>query len=427
MIRLHKKAKTSNVYLGDNSILPRNAFEWLLLPFIVGLLTLSHLQGFSKIMVVYGFGFAALYALNILYFKKRPNIPPEILLYFLWITWSLTGMINAPDRDMYWQGLTTLLQMAVLIIIIAGITATYRSLSVVLLAILIGGLIVALSGFLSDEFELASEIESKTRATGLTNNANGFAYSLLFVVFSSVYFFRRSSSSIWKIVLLGFFVFAFIGIVYSGSRKGFLGLLFFIALFFIYYKSKYFLHKPLRSFLLFVSLFSIIYGGTNLVMSRTYLGKRMTYAKNEGSPMRVQMYKEGFELIQEYPFAGVGWNNYRVFSSFDKYSHSDYIEVATNTGLVGFILYFSVYLLLWLRIKRLKSRCRQTDSFFISFAKAAILTILMLGFGRPNISSKITWCFLAALVGYSWSIEKFLRLNERREDLAYIHDSFSIQ
>lgn len=422
MIRLFNKVKTNTVCFADNRIVPGNLFEWLLLPFIVGLLTLSHLPGFSKIMVVYGFGFGALYVLNILYFKKRPNIPPEVILYLLWIAWSLTGMINAPDRSVYWQGLTTLLQMAVMIIVIAGITATYRNLNVVLAAILIGGLIVALSGFVSGEFQLASELESKSRATGLTNNANSFAYSLLFIIFSSVYFFRHNRGLLKQFVLAGFFVCAVVGIVYSGSRKGFLGLLFFIALLFFLTKGKYLLRKPLYSFLLFTSLFSVVYAGTNFVLARTYLGKRMTYTASEGAPTRVQMYKEGFELIRQYPLTGVGLNNYRVFSSFGKYSHSDYIEVAANTGLVGCALYFAVYLLLWLRLKRLKSRYGHVElTFFIAFAKASIFTILVLGFGRPNIASKITWCFLAALVGYSWAIEKSLRSIDRGTAKVCLH------
>ena len=43
--------------------------------------------------------------------------------------------------------------------------------------------------------------------------------------------------------------------------------------------------------------------------------------------------------------------------------------------------------------------------YIIGFFKAAIITILLVAFGRPNITSKLTWLFLASAIGFSWSIE----------------------
>jgi O-antigen ligase len=112
-------------------------------------------------------------------------------------------------------------------------------------------------------------------------------------------------------------------------------------------------------------------------------------------------------MIRKHPVLGVGLGQFRTLSSSGLYSHSDYIEVAANTGIIGFALYFSIYVVLWLRLNRIK---RKTDDphllYIIGFFKAAIITILLVAFGRPNITSKLTWIFMAGAIGYSWSIER---------------------
>jgi hypothetical protein len=41
--------------------------------------------------------------------------------------------------------------------------------------------------------------------------------------------------------------------------------------------------------------------------------------------------------------------------------------------------------------------------------KATVITMLLIAVGRPNITSKLTWIFLAGAFGYSWSVERTLK------------------
>ncbi|MEJ2636988.1 MAG: hypothetical protein P8184_17085 [Calditrichia bacterium] len=71
------------------------------------------------------------------------------------------------------------------------------------------------------------------------------------------------------------------------------------------------------------------------------------------------------------------------------------------------MLYFSFYLILWRRLLRLRSKTTDLKLIYeIGFFRAAILTILLLGFTKPNITSKITWIFLAGAAGYTWIMER---------------------
>jgi O-antigen ligase len=144
-------------------------------------------------------------------------------------------------------------------------------------------------------------------------------------------------------------------------------------------------------------------------MSDTYMGERFEHAREHGSETRVQLYKEGIKMIKSNPIVGVGLSNYIKLSSSGLYSHSDYIEVAATTGIVGFILYFSIYIVLWHRLNRIKSMTNDPRILYtIGLLKAAIITILLVATGRPNIASKLTWVFLAGAIGYSWSMERAL-------------------
>ena len=398
---------TVSINVADN-ILPHKFWEWLLLPFIVGLMTISFIEGWSTTMSLYGLVFSFLFLIYFLFPYPRLKIPPEVLIYFTWIIWSLTGMLNVTNTHLYLTQLRTIIQMGVMIFLVAKIVALNRNLSVVMLAITIGGIIVCLSGYYTGELQMSTYIESHTQVAGLTRNPNSFAYQLLFVIFAIFCFWESKSSLRQRIFLSSIIAIAIIGVIYSASRKGFFGILAFMLLWFYFCQGRRFPKKPIRVLIILLILSGLAYFITDYVTSKTYLGIRLnnlwSYRIISGS--RIELYQEGFDIIRKHPTFGIGLDQFRTFSSSGKYSHSDYIEVAANTGIIGFVLYFSIYVVLWLRLNRIK---RMTNDpyflYIIGFFKAAIITILLVAFGRPNITSKLTWLFLASAIGFSWSIE----------------------
>jgi len=190
-----------------------------------------------------------------------------------------------------------------------------------------------------------------------------------------------------------------------------------MSLWFLFYKGK---NKILQRPLLFLTVLLVLpiglYISSDFVLSKTYLGKRLEDRHMEHSAeMRWQMYIDGFNMIKKHPFVGVGLNNYQ-FSATRRgtYSHSDYIEVTANTGIVGFMLHYSIYMFLWLRLNRIKLMTSNSNILYtIGLLKAVIITMFLLATGNPNITFKLTWLFLASAIGYSWSIERALLSNKR--------------
>lgn len=392
--------KLKDIYLSD-------IFKWMLIPFIVGLMTFSHIPNLSKIMVLYGFIYSFLYLLYS--FSLKLKIQNEVIIYFLWILWSLSGFYIAIDQTLYQNMLLRIIQIGTLLFVITNLTAYHRDLSLVLLSISIGGIILALFSYFSGEFRIASEIESNTRAVSFIGNANSFAYHLLFVIFAMFYF-RERRTSFWKSILIILVItLSVIGIIYSGSRKGFFGILIFMSLCFFYSHGKKFFKSPIITLTILLIISGSIYFIMDYVFDNTYLGERFKNIQDHSNETRIQLYLGGFKMINDNMVFGVGLDNYRVLVSSGLYSHSDYIEVLTNTGFIGFILYFSIYLILWLRLNRIRSLTSNLSLLnTIGILKASIITILIMALGRPNITSKLTWIYLATVIGYSWGKEREL-------------------
>lgn len=390
--------------------LRRDFWSLLLVPFIVGLLTVSYFEGLSRIMILYGFILAGAFSIYFLYHRLR--LQPEVIVYFLWVVWSLNGVFVAIDRALYLEKLFTVIQMGMLLFLISGVISLKRNISVIMFSVIIANIVVLLLSFYTGELLVAGEAEERVRAAGIVGNANGFAYQLIFVVYAVFYFWKSKSSVHWRIFLTFILVTSLIGIIYSGSRTGIIGVAIFILLWWYFCHKKTLPKNPLRIYIILLILLVGISYSVNYVLSKTYLGKRIQYIEHfedASSQTRLQLYKDSFDVIIHSPIFGVGLSNFVLFSPSGEYTHSNYLEIAANTGIVGVFLYYAIYFILWRRLNRINRLYKEPHfSYTIGLLKAAIITVLIQSFSTVNYSSKITWIFLAAIIGYSWSSEQSL-------------------
>lgn len=393
-------------------LMPRDFWGLFLMPFIVGATSLTYMEGISTLIVLYGVLLAGCFVLYFLY--NRLETPPEVLIYMVWIIWSLGGLTNVTNRELYFGQLRTVIQIGALMFVISGIVAMRKELSTIMMAIGVGGAIVGASA--AFDGELANIMAgAEWQLKGLPNNPNEFAYCILFVVIASLFFLRGRPSRRERVFLLGTVVLSVVLLIMSGSRKSFLAVLVFFFLRWVFCSEKRLSRNMIWGYLIVVFFLAGAYILADYVVHSTYLGQRLQDYNDSGNRLRIQMYREGLEMIRRHPIFGVGLDNYRALSSSGLYSHSDYVEVASNTGIVGAAIYFSVYLVLWTRLRRLSRIRGGADyNYTIALLKAVVLVILLLAFARPNINSKLTWIFVAAASGYSWGIERGLTDLRRR-------------
>lgn len=87
---------------------------------------------------------------------------------------------------------------------------------------------------------------------------------------------------------------------------------------------------------------------------------------------RLLLFILGLEWFEMKPFLGIGINNFRVLSNVTPpfvgknfYAHSNVIELLVDVGIIGFIIYYSYWVLVFRNIYRLKSI---SNALFFSLA-----------------------------------------------------------
>lgn len=59
---------------------------------------------------------------------------------------------------------------------------------------------------------------------------------------------------------------------------------------------------------------------------------------------RMTLIEQGIQVWTEHPVTGVGWNNYRFYNTERLYAHNNYVEMLASLGIVGFLLYYAMFI-----------------------------------------------------------------------------------
>jgi len=192
-----------------------------------------------------------------------------------------------------------------------------------------------------------------------------FVYAISFILIG---FFLEKIKNFKTKSLIIFFLFISIlllSVFVTGERSSSLQFLISLILFFILLKEISFLKK----IVLFGSIFSILF----LVISNdSYLKSRSTktifylvdtYKDSFQNPnpapggnQYAELSRSGFEVFKKYPYFGVGNKNYRIESCkkdinknyyCETHPHQIYFEFLSEHGLIGSILVFSIFLVIF--------------------------------------------------------------------------------
>lgn len=109
--------------------------------------------------------------------------------------------------------------------------------------------------------------------------------------------------------------------------------------------------------------------------------------------IRMNMIKTGWDAFGDSPILGKGI--YASYSYFGTYSHNNYIEVLMNTGIIGFILYYTPYCISLHRLKK-----KTIDIEVKALAIIIIITILFLETGAVTYYSRYFHVLLATISSF---------------------------
>ena len=239
-------------------------------------------------------------------------------------------------------------------------------------------------------------------------NSNAIAYYALLTIFLTVFLWLNKLTTWKKLVFISIIIVSILVIFYTGSRKAFLGLLGFgLLVLFAKYKINNIKNILLISVLAAIGL--LFFNLTQSSFSKSIMGQRIDEAiKQEQNAKSLEdhlagrgyHYIQGVQAFKEHPIIGIGLGNINKYFNTRLKSHSEYISMFAETGLIGGLLYFSAYFLIFLKLFKKKKGLTEQERLPYNILIISLLIILLIAIGRWNYDNAINWIYIGIIRSY---------------------------
>lgn len=316
----------------------------------------------------------------------------SVILPFILVFYEIISCVWAFNQEVAISQLVTQLQLFVLFFFsymyikqIGRLEDYYNAMYLSGIGLIFYSLYVygGLSGFLAI-------MSTGHRMGDLIGNQNtyGLVFANAALVALYYFFFNNEKRHVLLAGLLIFFGFS------SGSKK--VAFLLLIGLLFLIL-SKHGIRKLFK--VIFYSTVSLLVGWVfiNLPVFSTILKRLESYLSvsgNSSDNLRAELIRYGLELFAENPLFGYGLNNYRLFHWSGVYSHNNYIEVLVSLGIVGFIVYYLIFVKSITTLFR-KRRYLNPIHFLLIFS---IISSFIFDYGMVQFYSKDIWIFMGVML-----------------------------
>ena len=283
---------------------------------------------------------------------------------------------------------------------------------VAIIAYIVGALILAVRmvdsyGGIVELIEYVSQA-GEYRAGKLLGNENAIGLFFSTGILCSLLIFIRSKKLWVKLFMLVSIIALGVPMLFTGSRKALVFAVLGIILLVIFgYKGARIGKRFVSLMTLFVVMAAIYVAITTLPMFATindrfellfdgFFADNVSYKTDE---MRKLMISRGLEAFVEKPLFGHGTGYSYVL--FGTYSHNNLVELLMNYGLVGFCLYYGLYLVL---IVKLLKQAMKNDIYAVFFFVYVCVQVA-LGVGWVNYYERPVQIMTALAAGYLVSLE----------------------
>lgn len=349
--------------------------------FIVPAFSYSDTLGLTMVPQIMGVLLVAYAVLDIVNGRKI-KIPSEIQVYGLLGLWAAaTFLFGASTSEL--KPLGTIVKVVVMTMACAQLikdeTDLYAALRIFVFSIL---LVYYQNAADLELLRTSSHITDEDRFAGTLTNANTAAMLSLTVVWASMLLLLHAKKGLFSRAL--YFLpmgISLLVIYYSGSKKGFIG----IALFALFAGRLFYMrqHKSVfrKGLVILGSAALIIVAGYFIYASPFFFRlQEEVYSKSGSTLNRWTLVGEAIEvwLTNLKTFVmGVGYDNFRLFSVFQTYSHSTPTELLANNGIVGFCLFAGFLFLLFRKFIFLYRRAPDRElrsAFFLVLIFLSVFT-----------------------------------------------------
>ena len=404
---------------------PSPISSFLLGAVICSAILLATLPGGNLINLAVSVAFVGVILFNAIAGKRALWFSPELLILVAWLCYSMIGTLMAADTGAAMFKSLTMVQVLVLAFCVQQVVIWNRGHSA---NFIVYGLAVAISylitftQFSAQDIAGAEEVAGDVaRVASTLNDENtfgavalmGFSLALIAIAFNT-----KKAAVLPLGILL---VLLLTAVVNSGSRTAFLGA--FLVVIGAIWAFRLWRGAALRTFLISSVLAAIacaalffmaksipeveeriaaVFSTDSAILERVegfidVLVSGDTKAESGSSiEGRVSMIKDGLEVVSDYPIAGAGLDNFRTVTGAGTYAHSNLIEVAASTGLIGFSIFHLMYVVLTLRLFKLFCSKGATGTV-ARLGLVGLMAYFLMDITRVSYYEKTSWIYFAML------------------------------
>jgi O-antigen ligase len=228
------------------------------------------------------------------------------------------------------------------------------------------------------------------RMGDLIGNQNTYGLVFANAALVALYYFFFNNEKRY-ILLAGLFIFFGLS---SGSKK--VVFLLILGLFFLIL-SKYGVRKLFKVIVYSFTSVLVGLGIIHLPLFSTILERLESYLSvtgNTSDNLRAELIRYGLDLFYENPLLGYGLNNYSLFHWSGTYSHNNYIEILVSLGIMGFLIYYSIFINSTIALLKKRKNLKSIHALLVF----SIISSLIFGYGMVQFYSKGIWILMGVML-----------------------------
>ncbi len=294
------------------------------------------------------------------YFKINRMIYAYAVFVIIATVSSLYGIEFYGTAFKSLQLLLILINMIVIYNIINKFNADYIFLNGILIGSFINYLLIL--DIVKAPFDIIM-LGGGNRVMGTLGNPNVLALVMLISILVSIIYLRRKIGKLFYYYQFINILLAYYTILLTVSKKGVLFGSFLIFIFFIVQlKEPKKILKILAIIILllfvtfqYVSVDILTPVFDNIALRFGGFESQMSQGGSSGSTgERKYLIKQGLNIFQDRPLFGYGLGNFSSLNKLGVYAHNNYVELLVGVGLIGTLVYYSIYYLIYKKVFYMK-------------------------------------------------------------------------
>lgn len=299
---------------------------------------------------------------------KKKTLPRYVCLSFVWVICFfvlclLSGLWAKSYNVTVLSNSIAFAQFGCILLSILVICRTQEMYEEVLKYCIVAAVIICIRFVISVPISQWGSIRRSVKTGIFSSNNTAEDLALISIIMIWKAFIESKNSKKLKFFSLLFSAIVMFIVLMMGTKKGIL--IFGIGIIILYLsQSKNLFKSVFRIFVICIACFLCYKLMFNIPIFYQAIGKRIEGmfevvggGTSDGSTRaRMAFIEIALKVFLSHPFIGVGIDGFRYENTYEfTYSHTNYVEILANLGMIGFLLYYSIFaIVLKKSIKRIR-------------------------------------------------------------------------